>query len=133
MDKSIFKNVLKYYADAQSLEEFTIRLDLIDWALNDFNFMYLELIVPKFPIFFKRLQKLKNDEKFNIITFTNEKCWRKKAPIDIILLDDEVNITYRDGEHITIQKLYLLDVINRGGPDSIEEYCNVLIYEMYGE
>jgi hypothetical protein len=101
MDKSIFKNVLKYYANAQSLEEFTIRLDLIDWTLHDFNFMYLELIVPKFPIFFKRLQKLKNDEKFNIITFTNEKCWRKKAPIDIILSDDEVNITYRDGEHIT--------------------------------
>lgn len=133
MDKSIFKNVLKYYANAQSLEEFTIRLDLIDWALNDFNFMYLELIVSKFPIFFKRLQKLKNDEKFNIITFTNEKCWRKKAPIDIILSDDEVNITYRDGEHITTQKLYLLDVIRRCGANSIEEYCNVLIYEMYGE
>lgn len=133
MDKSIFKNVLKYYANAQSLEEFTIRLDLIDWELNDFNFMYLELIVPKFPIFFKCLQKLKNDEKFNIITFTNEKCWSKKAPIDIVLSDDEVNITYRDGEHITTQKLYLLDVIKRGGADSIEEYCNVLIYEMYGE
>ena len=45
MDKSIFKTVLKYYADAQSLEEFAIRLDLIDWTLDDFNSMYLEMIV----------------------------------------------------------------------------------------
>jgi hypothetical protein len=29
MDKAIFKNVLKYYTNAQSLEEFAIRLDLI--------------------------------------------------------------------------------------------------------
>lgn len=133
MDKSIFKTVLKYYADAQSLEEFAIRLDLIDWTLDDFNSMYLEMIVSRYPLFFKCIQGLKNDEKFNVITFTNEKCWRKKAPIDITLSDDELNITYRDGEHITTQKLYLLDVIKQDGADIIEGYCNTLIYEMYGE
>jgi hypothetical protein len=133
MNKYIFKNVLKYYADAHSLEEFIIRLDLINWTLNDFNSMYLEMIVSKFPMFFKCLHRLKNDEKFNVITFTNEKCWRKKAPIGITLSDDELDITYRDGERITTQRLYLLDVIKQSGVNVIEGYCNTLIYEMYGE
>lgn len=136
MDKSIFKNVLKYYANAQSLEEFTIRLDLINWTLNDFNSMYLEMIVSRCPIFFKMLQTLKRDDKyddnFDVVKFTNINKWKIKAPTDIKITDTNFSVTCFDGKNFITQNALIINDIKQFGLDPIAECAIVLITELYG-
>ena len=81
MAKCIFDRALNAYHISQSLDEFTIQLDLIDMSIQEFKSLYLKKVVSVCPKFFKILRKLKDNEQFDVIEFTNSANWILKLAI----------------------------------------------------
>lgn len=131
MAKCKFDKALNAYHISQSLDEFTIQLDLMNMSIQEFKLMYLEKIVSVCPKFFKILRRLKDNERFDVIEFTNSANWIIKAPIKIELSNDTLRIVRPNGTNAMTQCGYIVNELLEFGIDPMTEICSVLVYELY--
>ena len=132
MAKCKFDRALNAYHISQSLYEFTIQLDLMNMSIQEFKSMYLKKIVSMCPKFFKILRRLKDNEQFDVIEFTNLANWIIKAPSKVKLTNNTLTISRFDGKNVRKYKAQINIELSAFDLDPIHEICSILVYELYG-
>ena len=132
MAKCKFDRALNAYHISQSLDEFTIQLDLMNMSIQEFKSMYLEKIVSVCPKFFKILRRLKEDEQFDVIEFTNLANWIIKAPSKVKLTNNTLTISRHDGKNDITYNAQIYNELLEFDLDPVHEACSILVYELYG-
>jgi hypothetical protein len=130
-DRALFDRALNAYRISQSLDEFTIQLDLMNMSIQEFTSMYLENIVSVCPKFFKILRRLKDNEQFDVIEFTNLANWIIKAPIKVKCTNSTLTIRRPDGNNVRNYKAQIYNALSVFDLDPMYEVCSVAVHKLY--